>query len=87
MAVLTIVSVRDSAAGLFNRPMYVANANIARRSLQDEVNRADPNNDLYKHPSDFELYELGFFDEATATFELNAQPRSICRAQDLKDAS
>ncbi|AXH74901.1 MAG: nonstructural protein [Microviridae sp.] len=86
MAILTIVSVRDSAADLFNRPFYVPNVNLARRSFQDEVNRADQANDMHKHPDDFELYELGYFSEEAAEFEIHPKPKLIVRAKDLKDS-
>ncbi|AXH74074.1 MAG: nonstructural protein [Microviridae sp.] len=85
MAIITMFSVRDAAANMYNRPMYLATAALARRSFQDEANRQDPNNEIYKHPEDFELYELGFYEEETATFELHPQPKLIVRAKDLRD--
>lgn len=82
---LTICCVRDSAAQAYNAPIFVPNAAIAVRSLKDEVNRNSDNNQLFRHPEDFELYELGFYDDATARMELHEQPKLIARAKDLKD--
>lgn len=86
MAILTVVSVRDSAANLFSAPFFVPNANVARRSFQDEVNRNEKGNNYHAHADDFELYDLGFYQEETASFELHDQPKLIVRAKDLRDA-
>lgn len=83
---LVLCSIHDSAAGAYNRPIFVPHSNLARRSLQDEVNRRDENNQMFSHPEDFTLYELGFFDELTARFELHSEPVMIARAKDLKDS-
>lgn len=85
---LTICTVYDSAAQAYNRPIFVPHANLARRSFQDEVNRAgDQANQMHSHPEDFQLYELGSFDDSNGVFSMLPEPRLICRAQDLKDLS
>ena len=53
-----IVSVKDTAAQAFGRPVFVPSAAVAIRSFRDEVNRKDSTDDLAKHPSDFDLYEI-----------------------------
>lgn len=86
MTVLSICTVFDSAAQAYNRPVFVPHANLARRSFQDEINRAgDQSNQMHSHPEDFTLFELGLYDDATARFELHPEPRMIARAKDLKD--
>lgn len=86
MSVLVICTVRDSAANLYNRPFYVPNVNLARRSLQDQLAGNQPGDEtIRRHPEDFELYELGFFEEETAKFELHPSPKLVVRAKDLVD--
>ena len=52
---MVIVSILDTAAGAYGRPAYVASEGVAMRQFQDEVNRASDDNQLYRHPDDFQL--------------------------------
>jgi len=61
---LVIVAVKDRAADAFMRPFFVPTANMAIRSFMDEVNRDAPDNQLFAHPDDFDLYEIGIFDDS-----------------------
>lgn len=74
----------DSAAQAFANPMFVPHANLALRSFQNEVNRADTANQLYHHPEDFTLYEIGTYDDASAAIEVIQPLRVIARAKDLQ---
>lgn len=82
--ILVIVSVKDTAAQAFGRPIFVPSTAVAVRSFRDEVNRKDSNEDMAKHPEDFELYELGSFDDSDGVISVN-EPRLVARAKDLKD--
>lgn len=66
MAKLVVVAVRDRASDTFARPFFVPALGVALRGFSDEINRADADNNLYKHPDDYDLYEIGSFDEDTA---------------------
>jgi hypothetical protein len=79
-----IVSVKDSAAEAFGRPMYLQSIGIAIRSFTDEVNREDKDNQLFNHPDDFDLYELGLFDDSLGRYELRENPTVIVRGKDVK---
>ena len=79
-----IVSVRDSAAEAFGRPMYLQSLGVAIRSFTDEVNRDDKDNQLFNHPDDFDLYELGVFDDSIGKYELRDNPTVIVRGKDVK---
>lgn len=79
-----IVSVKDSAAEAFGRPMYLQSLGVAIRSFTDEVNREDKDNQLFNHPDDFDLYELGVFDDAIGKYELRDNPSVIVRGKDVK---
>lgn len=80
-----ILSVKDTAAQAFGRPMFLPSSAVGVRSFRDEVNRSDANNEMFKHPEDFELYELGTYDDSTGIIECPA-PRLVARAKDLKES-
>ena len=63
--ILTIVSIKDRAADAFMRPFFVPTANMAIRSFMDEVNRDAADNQMFAHSDDFDLYEIGIFDDST----------------------
>jgi len=79
-----IVSVRDTAAEAFGRPMYLQSLGVAIRSFTDEVNREDKDNQLFNHPDDFDLYELGLFDDSIGKYEIRDNPSVIVRGKDVK---
>jgi len=79
-----IVSVKDSAAEAYGRPMYLQSLGVAIRSFTDEVNREDKDNQLFNHPDDFDLYELGVFDDSLGKYELRENPTVIVRGKDVK---
>ena len=83
---LVIVSVKDTAAQAFGRPIFVPAVPVALRSFRDEVNRKDSTDDLSRHPDYFELYELGSFDDSIGLIELLHEPRLVARAKDLKES-
>jgi hypothetical protein len=78
-----LLAVRDSALNAFGRPFVAPATGAAVRSFNDEVN--NPQSDLFKHPDDYELYELGEFDDSDGTFHLLPQPKSILRGKDVKN--
>lgn len=78
-----IISVRDNVANIFGTPNFVQSKGSAIRAFSDEVNRPDENNAFYKHPSDFELFFLGTYDDEQAIFELLARPESLSTAAQL----
>ena len=81
---LKVVAIYDRAADAYGVPNFVAAIGSAVRGFGDEVNRVAGDNALYQHPEDFDLYELGEYDDQLARFELLADRRLIARAQDLK---
>ncbi|UOK21029.1 nonstructural protein [Chifec microvirus UA13_14] len=66
--VYKIIAVRDRAVDAFGVPVFVANLGGAIRSFGDEVKRVDPNNNMNKHPDDYDLYHIGEYDDSTAEF-------------------
>lgn len=80
---LVVVAVRDSAVDAFMRPFLVPTTGMAVRSFHDEVARVE--SDMHKHPEDYELFELGEFEEETGRFSNLPSPRSLSRAVDIKE--
>lgn len=76
---LAIVSVRDRAAMAFGRPVFTASEGVAIRSFTDEVNRPSADNDMNKHPGDFDLYCFGVFDDEMGEFSLETTPRLLLK--------
>jgi hypothetical protein len=64
--------------------MFVPSIGIALRAFSDEVNRNDPNNQLYNHSDDFDLYDLGTFDDSTAEFEIKNPPELLILGKNAK---
>lgn len=78
-----VVTMFDSAAQVYSQPQYVASLGGFQRSFADEVNTPRDGNQLHRHPGDFHLYELGFFDDNSGVHELHDKPRLVSRAVDL----
>ena len=81
--ILFIVSVKDRAADVFNRPFFVPHRNVAVRDFTDEVNRSAADNALNKHPDDFDLYLLGQFDDSDGSFASAGTPVVLVRGKDV----
>jgi hypothetical protein len=79
-----IFAVRDRAADVFGTPHFAVSTGAAIRSFTDEVNRDAPENTLARHPEDFDLYELGSFNDGDASFELVESPRQVAIGKDVK---
>jgi hypothetical protein len=85
MTTYVITAVRDSAIGAFNRPMFSPSVGATVRSFSDEANRDDKENPMYAHPEDFELWQLGTWNDETGLFAGMAEgPSCVCRAKDVK---
>lgn len=82
---LLLVSLFDRGVQAYGRPFYVPHVNAALRSLTDEVNNAQ--SDLFKHPDDFDLYELGEFDDSDASFALLKVPKLVVSCKSLLKVS
>lgn len=79
-----VVVIKDTAIKGFMKPFFVPQTPAAVRALRDEVNNPQSQGDMFKHPDDFELYELGTFNDESCRFELFDDPKMVCRAKDLK---
>lgn len=81
-------AVFDAAAQTYGRPIFVVHRAQAVRTFRDEINRLAGDNVMAAHPTDFELYFVGTFDDATGEFaDLPKFPELIVRGVDVVNGS
>lgn len=80
----TIFAVLDAASGAFGNPWVVPHIGVALRAFTDEVNNPDTG-DLFRHPQDFALYEIGSYDDISGTITALPIPKLIAQAASLKN--
>ena len=78
---MKVFSVRDRALDAFGQPIFSPSTGLAVRSFSDEVNR--PGSDFNKHPEDYDLYEVGQWDDETGTLAPLVPPKMIQIGKDL----
>lgn len=67
-----ILAVRDRASMTYLNPFAQPARGVAIRTFCELVN--DENHQFGKHPNDYELWELGEFDDQTGKFDLYEEP-------------
>lgn len=77
-----IVAVRDRVSVAFMQPNFVGSKGSAIRAFADAVNSGDPKSMIATHPADFDLYELGYYDDETGLFNCGV-PVQIAIGKDL----
>lgn len=80
---MKIVSVRDIKASVYGNPVFVNSLGAAIRSFGDEIQKTD-GNPFALHPEDYELYDLGEFDETEGKFNLHDRPKQIAVGSNYK---
>lgn len=73
-------AVRDLKMAAFMPPFFCVAVGQAMRSFGDQV--GTPGSPLAKHPEDYQLYEVGSFDDAEGVLE-GGLPRLVCSATDF----
>lgn len=81
MARLFVCAVRDRAVDSFGTPIFVVAVGQAVRSFADEINNRDSS--FAKHPDDFDLYQLGMFDQDEGTLVPIGSPKLVAVGKDL----
>ncbi|WNK12775.1 MAG: nonstructural protein [Microvirus sp.] len=82
---LEIFAVFDSKAAAFMSPFLMNNAAVATRAFQETCN--DATTQFNKHPEDFTLYSLGFFEDTLGTFTINDKHLPLVTAASLKESA
>lgn len=85
MMIYKVISLLDRGAKAFQKPVCVPGIGVATRELGTQVNSQDGGN-LYLYPDDFDLYELGEFDDEFGSFKLLQQPKLVMCLSELKTA-
>lgn len=80
-----IVAVYDQASKAYGQPIFAPSKGIALRSFTDEVNNNYETNQMYKHPHDFALYELGSYDDNEGSFKTPDFPIKLLTATEAKN--
>ena len=78
-----VCAVRDRAADVFGQPFFVNARGSAIRSFSDEINNPKRDSAIAAHPEDFDLYQLGRYDDSGGTFELFDRPEQLAIGKDL----
>lgn len=78
---MQLIAVKDLAAQAFMQPSFVHAVGVAVREFGDVVN--NPEQPISRHPSDYEMYHLGEFDDSDGSFHVPKTPHLLARGQDL----
>lgn len=70
-----IFSVYDSKSEAYLQPFFMQSRGAAVRAFVDIAN--DPSHAFHKHSADYTLFELGEYDDATASFLTHITPVSL----------
>lgn len=81
MQSLVVVSIFDSAAQLFQKPIFAPSAQQVVRQFGDLCN--DKETEYGKHPDDYEVYRIAGWQDDTAKFTVLDKPELIVRGKDL----
>lgn len=78
---LKMYSIRDSKAEVFNLPFYKKTPGEAQRDFETLVN--DGKSTVNQYPSDFDLYEIGHYDDNTGKVVPHDTPTHVVKAIQL----
>lgn len=79
-----VCSVRDRQVDSFAQPMFFVAMGQAIRSFSDAVNGNDKSSNLCLHPDDFDLYQLGIYDDEEGSFVNEIPPKQIAIGKNVK---
>lgn len=79
-----VFSIFDIAADCYSRPFFAGSIGLAIRNFTDEVNRNAPENPMYGHPQDFQLFHVAIFDDAVGEFFHDGRPVRVSVASDVQ---
>jgi hypothetical protein len=75
---LEMFSVYDQKARAFCTPFFCPNEHVALRAFTSSAN--DQTTEIGRYPTDFSLFALGSFDDATGAFDIKSEPQHIALA-------
>lgn len=77
MRTIHIYAIYDVKAGVYMKPWYQHTDAEAKRAFTDIA--IDPQHPIGKHPADYTLFFIGFYDDSTGKIE-PCDPMSLCTA-------
>lgn len=80
MTIYIVCAVRDRAMDAFMQPFFCQARGVANRSFADEINKKD--SPFHAHPEDFDLYELGVYDDNTGFIKSHERPEMLAIGKD-----
>lgn len=78
---MIVFSIYDSKAEMYMQPIFQPTHASAVRAFSGEVNRSGSLINAY--PSDYFLFEIGFFDDETGVIVPNTSPVKVVAAEAL----
>ena len=81
---MMVYTIKDLAAQVCNRPFFLRHAGEALRMFTDEINRDAEDNNLFRHADDYELYELGEYEDTDGSFTLHKAPKLMCQGKQVR---
>lgn len=82
--IFKLVSVKDTAVQAFQALGQVRTTGEANRAFRDLINNPD-NKQMFQHPSDYELYLVGEFDDQEGTVNSLQKPELLARGKDVSE--
>lgn len=82
MTTYVVVAIRDLQLNAYANPWYTPTPGAAIRAFTDETN--NPQSPMHKHPEDYELVQLGTWDDNTGRFTNSEVPKQLAHAKNLK---
>lgn len=80
---LKMFTVFDSKVGAYTNPILARSAGEAMRSFGAAC--CDVKHDFHRYAEDYTLFEIGEWDELTATIVTHITPLAICKAIELSN--
>lgn len=81
-----VCALKDKTAEMFMAPVVVPTLAVMYRDLKDAV-RPGQDNPLSKYPMDYELYQLGSFDDETGYLDVFVTPLRLASCDVFRDAA
>lgn len=81
---MVVMTIYDKKTGIWKEPFFVVATGIAVRMFTDIVNNNRDDNHLCKYAGDYDLYELGTFDQTTCLITVYDEPRKLGNGLDYQ---
>lgn len=79
-----IMAVYDLKAEAFERPFFCRSTAEGERMLANDVNSEKRESNLSLHPEDYQLFELGSWDEVSGVIQVLEKPRLVKSGEQLR---